>query len=495
MVQSQWSFLTKLLQSAKTRDRAIEPDQFERQLRELMAAERARIEKGPGPTTGKQAAARRRYANDRARKILRSVRGQRSHELPKEVLIARRRESPILRAIYPQRDTEWVPILRRPVLEQPPAITLKNFSFLDDPNGTISALKEIAGLEASVVQAYLHFEDEYCLDAGSYLVLAEIFPQMAQVFHGGRMTVPIQKVLSATGVGRHSKMKLRGAEREMMEEYWDPTVWAFPLQRRRAARSSRSASVHLDPQTREEASDRFCDAVDKWLGVDDIGMELTASGRGWIGGIIGELLCNAERHSQADSDDGDWAATGFMVRRDGQLLCNMAFLSVGRSFAESLEDAAPEIREFIDKYTKRHWACGLSAEALTTVVALQDTITCDPEARQSGSGGTGLQDVLEFVAALAGPKASEVSTRVVIVSGKSCIRLRYPYLFGLRAAEGKPRILWCNGLNSSKAPPEHGIVTMLQDHFAGTLVSVAFTLDPDYLTKHTESKSDGDDKS
>lgn len=372
------------------------------------------------------------------------------------------------------------------------SVSLKNFSFLTNANETLQSFKKIAEIESSELHAVLNFEDNYCMDAGSFLVLAEIWPRMTPIFNGGRMDRPIQKVLSATGVSQNNRMSMVALENDR-DAHAD--VWAFPLQRRRPALTSKSATLHLDPQAREVAAGRFCDAVDGWLGIPEIDQELTENGRGWLASIIGELLCNAERHSYADSNDGDWSTTAFMVRREENgvslLKCYIAFLSVGRSFAESMTDAAQDIQESLATYQKRHAKSGLSAETLATVYALQDTITCDPAAREDRSGGTGLQDVLDFVNMLAGPAVGDA--RVTIVSGKSCIELTAPYIPGKRRDHLQPRLQWCNEENTSELPPNSKVAYDLTEHFAGALVSVAFTLDPDYLAATVESGDGAND--
>lgn len=398
--------------------------------------------------------------------------------------------------------------MRRNNKKKPASLSIKNFSFLTHPEETLRSLRRIGELESTELHATLNFEDAHCMDAGSFLVLAEIWPKMAPVYAGGKMAKSIQKVLAATGVDKNNRMSMRavglGAEIQVDGKLAD--VWAFPLRRRRPAFSSRSETVHLDPQAREIAADRFCNAIDEWLGVPEIEQELTQSGRGWIASIIGELLCNAERHSQCNSNDGDWSITAFMVRRQEggatALKCYIAFLSVGRSFSESLSDASPEIKSATERYVERHSIRGLSRATLATVFALQDTITCDPAARAERSGGTGLQDVLEFVEKLGGTGDAAKNSRVTIVSGSSCIALTADYIPGIRRdakgdneADLQPRLQWCNSQNASEYPPDEGVAFDLSEHFAGTLVSVAFTLDPDYLAAAVESGDDDDDQS
>lgn len=476
------------------RHKAIGEDPtLDRWIRAYASQMRARLRKQGGDRRQTD-----RFARRKSREALRGLRLERPRHVDKDVLVARYKPSPILDRLLPDRQGQWVEIMRRLQKPRPESLSLDRFSFLTDAETTLKALKAIGDVEARELNAVLNFDDAHCLDAGSFLVLAEIWPKLAPVFTGGRMAQSIQKVLTATGVSRHTRMTMTAVnDKEFGGKQTD--VWAFPLQRRRPALSSTSGTVHLDPQTRERATDRFCDAINEWLGVPEIDQELTQAGRGWLGQIFGELLCNAERHSQPASDDGDWSTTAFMVRRveNGApvLKCFIAFLSVGRSFAESLLEAAPEIQARLDEYAKLHAGCGRSPETLATVFALQDTITCDPAARKSGTGGTGLQDVLEFVDMLVGNGPAAKDARVTIVSGASCIELTKAYIPGVRREEHAPRLQWCNADNTSEAPPDPTVAYDLSEHFAGSLVSVAFTLDPEYLAATVESEDDASDRS
>lgn len=473
----------------------------ERLLRAEMARMRERLRGVPRdfPKLKMEQRAKDRFARSRSRRMMKAIRKSERPVVTKDLLAARYRRSPILDRLVHDRERNWTPILKRRSLKHTLSVSLKNFSFLDDPNGALASLSRIGLLECTASQAALHFDDDFCLDAGAYLVLAEIWPQMARIFAGGRMRRPVQKVLNAIGVGRHNNMALLAAvgdpEFQLNGKHAD--VWAFPLQRRRPARTSTSTTVHIEPQTRERATDRFCETVNDWLGVPEIERELTQEGKGWIAGIIGELLCNAERHSQAETVDGDWAVTAFMVKRsengEDVFRCHMAFLSVGRSFAQSLNDAPSDVRNFVDEYTVKHIRKGQSTSTLATLVALQDAVTRDPKARLLGSGGTGLMDVLDLVSLLGPTKEPGKEARVTIVSGDSCIKLQSPYIRGdRREGPTAPRVLWCNAENSPEYPPDEASVFDLKEHFAGTLVSVAFTLDPVYFADDSETENDSD---
>lgn len=471
--------------------------------RNLLRSKRREMRRGPygGSLGSKQRRIADQFARQKSRKQLKRFRAAakvgRPRNLRKELLLARFRPSPILDRLLPDRHARWRPIPKRLVRAVPAAHRLINFSFLTHPTETMEAVKAIGRLECNELNALLHFDDSVCLDAGSYLVLAEVWHSVQHTLAGGRMPQPIQYVLGATGVGEHNRMRLTAVDPDDSDDPDKTDVWALPLRRRRPARSSTSATVHLDPQTREKTADDFCDEINRWLAVPAIDRELTKSGRGWIAAIIGELLCNAERHSQPGSDDGDWSTTAFMARRVESgvptFRCYIAFLSVGQSIYEGLVDAAAEIRAAIDRYTEKHRYSGISKETLETVFALQDTVTRDPAARAVRSGGTGLQDVLDVVNLLGGTAAEGKEPRVTLISGKACIQLRPPYIQGVRAGGSQdPRLIWFNPANKAHDPPDQNFVRDLPDHFAGTLVSVAFTLDPAYFATHMESADEND---
>lgn len=458
-------------------------------IRIMLRSERQRLRRQFKRGGGRIArAGQERFVRHKSRKLLKELLQNRGVKLNKSHMLSAYKKSLLLDGIDPGRKERWRGHVKRLGRKTPISLQLKNFSFVDDPQGTLDQLQAISEADCTELIARLDFQDDHCLDAGAYLVLAESWHSMSKIFVGGAMKSPIQKVMSAIGLGKELGLSLMAAT-----DHED--VWAFPLQRRRKAGTTADADALLKPQSREKVADQFCDLVDKWLDHPEINQELTPNGRQFIIGVVGELLCNAERHSQKDSIDGDWSITGFMTRRiaeDGtaQLYCHMAFLSVGRSIAESFEDAASDVTAWIMEYVNKHQGRSLSKETLMTVCALQDRVTCDASASGSRSGGTGLQEVLEFVSDLAETSNLTSDARLVIVSGKSCILLKPPYLRGVAQTNSDPREQWCNRQNSRDMPPDSSVVFDLSKHFAGTLVSVAFELDPGYLKASLESEND-----
>lgn len=460
-------------------------DLAELALRDAMAARRLEIKKasGSGGKNRSVAIGVDRFARDKSRLLKKKYLRKREWAIPQHLLLSKRRPSPILDRLDEDRPKRWKPIIARKFKRTAPRMLIGSLNFLDDPVATIEEFRSLSKFECSEVSAYLDFSDDHCVDAGAYLVLAEIFPQLSNIFRGGRMSLPVQKVLSAIRLDQELNISLGG-----VKDHRD--IWAFPTRHRRPRGTTESPVANLQPQSREKVADQFCDLVDEWFLVADeeaggdgqSAWELSPDGRSLIARMSGELLDNAERHSFPGSSDGDWSMTAFMAARDAEggrreLRCYMAFLSTGQSIAEAMSLATPSLLSAAERYLGQFGRRGPSRDTLLTIIALQDAVTSDANALRDGRGGTGLQDVLEFVGDLGAADHPDADVRVTIVSGKSCIRLRHPHLVGTRDNNGR-RVQWCNQGNDPTLPPDEKTAFDLPAHFAGTLVTAAFTLDP-----------------
>lgn len=394
-------------------------------------------------------------------------------------LLRKKRSSPILNRLCPSRDVGgWLPPAARKPTKSVVSIDLENFSLLHNPEKMMSGLMNIIQIECEVRAARLNFKDEYCLDVASFMILVEIWDKLLPVFQGGTMSIPIQKVISAVGLQDALSIGLGGVSNHS-------NVWAFPLQRRRPTGTSSSPHILLDSQKREMVADRFCDALDQWLSQPEINCEINQQGRSYIKIVFGEILENAERHSDGLRRDGDWSVCGFMARRvnaSGDYIyhAQLGILNLGDTIASSLVRAGDPVKAQVAEYIAgvRRAGCRLSDETLSTVVALQDGITSVVEADEAGRGGFGLQEMLELVDALGRTSDSALLPRVTILSGQACIMLREPYLRGIRSGRDKPRVLWFNPDNLASVPPDEAYVFDLLPGLPGTVISMGFVLDP-----------------
>lgn len=345
------------------------------------------------------------------------------------------------------------------------------------------SLKLIAEAEARSLGARINFKDEYCLDVTPFMILVECWKEMIPVFEGGEMNLPMQKVLAAIGIQHALGVGFKG-----VSNFND--VWAFPLSRRRKAGGTGSNSPYVDVPSRDYATSRFVTAIDEWLGRPEIELELTEQGREKLMNLLGEVLENAERHSDGYRRDGSWSVSGFLAKRDNGeggpvYRASIGILSIGDTFSESLERAHPDQLEEISGYISAMRAAGApqSDDTLRTLAALQDGVTCVLEAELADRGGFGLMDILDFVSELGQTSEAKHAPQVTIISGSSCIQLKGPYNRGATSGNeaNAPRVQWFNPANSAGMRPDPDYVFDLDAKLPGTAISIGFSLDPDVL--------------
>lgn len=435
-------------------------------------------------------AANRRVAQLARGIVLRAKRGaglKPVHDCHPTLLLARRKDSIFLDGILPHRRTNWVPLAARLKTQRTARLMVENFSFLRNPAGTMQALRAIAEAEQDCLSAQIDFMDTTCADIGPWLVLAMMRSHLAPIFTGGAISNQMSKVLDA--------LRLKDQLRFSVTPSWEGErdIWAFPLHMRRAAGTSTSPTVQIDPQAKEKAGDALCAAINTWLS-ECADQELTAHGRRLVKKITGECLDNAERHSRREfENDGDWMLTGFMEKVRGadghRFRCQLAFLSVGSSISETVQDCAPETLDAMNRYVAAHKPSmpnHRSADGhLRTIFALQDMVTRDRHAYAEGRGGTGFRDIICFFWDLAG---GEGDATLSVVSGRTCLTIDNTFRDLVFPQPSETFNIWFNDTNDHTRPPDHAMVRELDSDFRGALITMGFTLDVGYL----EKTADGD---
>lgn len=221
------------------------------------------------------------------------------------------------------------------------------------------------------------------------------------------------------------------------------------------------------------------------------GYELNAIGESNITSIIGEVLNNAEDHSE----NGKWYLSGVFLRSvnesDGELVGEMhlAFLNFGPSFFEAFETTSQENLE-VSKIMEELFngisgeSSGFSKESLYCLYSLQDGISrlkFEDESR-----GTGTMRFINSFFELGDyvDKKRNFEPSLVILTGRTSIICELndrPYL-----VDGH----YCISLNAekdlSKAPANGNLLT-LKSGFPGTLLSIKIYLNKEHLDRKFSS--------
>jgi hypothetical protein len=367
------------------------------------------------------------------------------------------------------------------------AIELKDMSFTHNPRETMNRLGQLAEMESGASAINIDFHDTHCLDVGPYLLLSTIKKGMPDFFMGGEISSPMSKVMSALELDQELGIWVP------VPQDMHTDVFPFPVHRRRESGSTESDTRYIDKQTHEKVAGNLKSAIDNWLGITTE-QKLNLRGRRSVYKLVTETLDNAERHGDLleHQNDGDWIVAGFMAKRgEGDqeyYRCHLAFLSTGTTISETIQTTPEPTKSKLDGYVAKHLRqIGTKAHAadhLSTVFALQDGVTRSEIAVNEKRNGTGFQDILEFYSDLAAHGAEQANASMAIVSGRTCVLCNAPYMHGVRKdGEDSEREMWFNESNTQDLPPDRSNVIELDRCLKGTLISMAFTLDLDYLER------------
>lgn len=409
----------------------------------------------------------------------------------KKILVAQRSRSILLDGLVADREHCWKPPYSRLKSKLHRTIDVRDFSFFTSPQDTQRALRSIALAEAECLSGRINFLDHDCHDIGPWLVLAVMRRDMLPVFSGGAIGDQLSAVITALGLHGPLRFSLEHTSADPKD------IWAFPLRSRRPAGSSRSPTVHLDPQSKEQVGGELCEAIDRWLGASSE-MQLTRTGRSYVLKIVGETLDNAERYSRPEfPNDGDWSISGYMKKQgrgeDQTFVCQLAFLSVGASISETVQRCDQATQERMQEYIRMHSSAlpnqQYTGDHLRTIFALQDRVSGDPDATSNGRGGTGFRDIITFFGDLAEAASQRSAARLAIISGRTCLHIASVHCDASRPKTGEDFNIWLNPENLKELPPDSSSVVELEQDFRGTLVTMIFELDRGYLKNAVDDQS------
>jgi hypothetical protein len=399
-------------------------------------------------------------------------------------LLYKPKENLIRDKLYPDFCKNWIPMRTRLRNKNSYGVKLDKFSFAKFPEETLSSFNLLVKACAKFPELRVDFVDTDCDDITPYIVLAHLRRALPPIFSGGKMTTDVRAVIDAVGMRNDLRIASMG-RRRLGKQF----INAFPLVNRLPPGTFGDQDHLLRPQLKELVADRFCDTLGEWLLSHDL--ELRAEAEASFVRGIGEALDNAERHGDPDraGSEGDWSIAGFarleLVDEIPILRCSIGMVSVGATISQSLESAAPEVRERIDRYVSNHrplFENDLTVENLRTVMALQDGITRVPAATAGRRGGVGFMELIDVFAELGDNGREHLDSVFTVISGNTCIRVTGPFRQGIRNHSGL-RELWFNEENDDKKAPSTKHVMTLHDGFPGVILSACFTIDPDYLRK------------
>ena len=414
----------------------------------------------------------RRRAVEVSRNFLRRVEGLKVSRpsYSKRELALRYSPQDVADALVPNRRKLWRLVHRR---KPHTTVFAREFSFIDNPAGTVKTLREIINAESSAYRFDIDFEDHDVLDASPFLLMTACIPVLRRFWQSGYMNPQTQSVLRAMHLDQHLGLKLPHARQTK-------TIYPFPLRTLPpGSLSSRDTAAQIS--RREKVQADLIECINGWLNELTPPFELTEKAEVALGDSIGETLCNAQRHSDAEQTGGWWIG-GFMKKHQGEngavrQVCHLAIFNVGESIAHTLMRSPQKNERFwplFNGYKQLH--PHVPDELCATICAIQDGVSRNGYDHIGEGCGLGLQALITNIGALASTKAP-TAPGITIWSGKSCLLFRDNYLLSQIAGVDVPRQQWFNAAQSPNMPPDERHAFVLDCELPGTLIAIRFEID------------------
>lgn len=356
------------------------------------------------------------------------------------------------------------------------------FSVISNPEEFLDTLNELVSLRNVRGQLTEIFFDhsnmvEYDLAAEQALDTIAADYRTAFRFQNTRLrfrgTYPndpaISRFLRAIGIIRRL-----GAERDQIRPDEQAGLEVFVAHRSKGAEEV----VFAAQDAKSRQTRKFVDHINACLARS--GRELSAEGIERLATYAGEILANAEEHSNR----GEWLLAGYLDDSTDEHMCEIAVLSFGRTFAETFRaldiDSYP-LRQ-VDPYLKAHsekkfFSKKWELDDLLFLVALQGGISCK-NSSDKDTRGKGTIDLISFFEQMHDECAQGSATpcEMAILSGRTHVRFDGTYRLK-RDSTGRDVIAF-NPSNSLVDAPDPDYVRRLARSFPGTIISIRFSLQP-----------------
>jgi len=225
--------------------------------------------------------------------------------------------------------------------------------------------------------------------------------------------------------------------------------------------------------------------------LNKINYSLTETGKNRLSKLVGEVIDNAEQHSS----NMKWYITGSM---DEDNICSITILNFGDSIGLTLseanlnENAKRTIHSLIGEHTKRglfQFKETWSEENLWTLFALQEGVS-RLNINPGDTRGHGTVSMIEFFLELSSKNAISLP-KMVLLSGNTYILFDGEYkLNNVKYGHETRKIIAFNDKNDLKYKPDSNYVKKLKYVFPGTLISMKFCLEEDFLNKKFRGKDE-----
>lgn len=220
---------------------------------------------------------------------------------------------------------------------------------------------------------------------------------------------------------------------------------------------------------------------------------LNKLGQQKMGEMVGEIINNCKLHG---GDFSQWYTLGHYYLKPGKDYgeCHLVIFNFGESIYESLkspmttEETKHSLRRLTNKHLglfERHW----NEESLWTLYSLQDGVSRfrDKHTPDRGTGTIKLIDCFQTI----GRTANGYKPMMSITSGHTHIYFDGSYKLEPKTIDGEERLtIAFNSANDLNIKPDPHYIKILKNYFPGTIISMKFFIDHEFIRKKIEERKD-----
>lgn len=346
----------------------------------------------------------------------------------------------------------------------------KVFSFIDNPNETIRTLKKIYYLYSNekVNSIYIDYDLTEKLDLCASAVMDSV------ILECDKYRDSINKPVSLSGRYDNSKKEIKnileisGIVKHLgFESKLPDCIKKLDM---------------IECGDSDVVSTKVTNYFNECLATQNY--ELNRSGVGIFSEMIGEVLNNCKLHSGKFKK---WYTLGHYFLNDNYGECQIVIFNFGNSIYESLksESTSKETLESLNNISNKHkgfykkliW----SEEALWSLYSLQDGVSRVRDSVKEPDRGTGTIKLIGSFQKI-GKTADGQIPLMSVTSGSSSILFNDSYYLESKEFNGEERqIIAFNNENDLFKLPDSKNVRIITNKFPGTVISMKFYLDREYI--------------
>ncbi|MCS4190700.1 hypothetical protein GGP51_002183 [Salinibacter ruber] len=359
------------------------------------------------------------------------------------------------------------------------------FSFIENPDETVDTLYQVVDACSSGAHKPVRLDQDRCeiIDYGAEAVACAIGKAASDAYAvklKGRYPEnrAAKEAVMAAGLPKHLGVELPDL----------PHFKPFELYH---GRKNVSDWGHRSNENERTVTD-FIKYINHCL--SEYGYALTESGGKHIARLTSEVINNCEDHSGR----GDWWVGGYMRMNQNEMFgdCHVCIFNFGDTIYETIKDIPKDTNTYksIKSLINKHCGGkqipivggGFGEEQLWTLYALQQGVSRF-KGDEEGTGidrGQGTTDMIRFFQMLGQTEQFNIQPKMCVLSGSTHILFDGEYRMSKeKSKKGEREIIAFNDENQLSNPPDPQKVRKISSYFPGTVISMRFYIDQNYLMK------------